>query len=52
MNFKEGKRSTEWVKGLPEVVVALYGEVTRLTVKKPVNVIKTSRLTQRVQRLL
>ena len=40
MNFKEGKRPTEWVKGLPEVIVALCSEVTRLTGKKPVDAIK------------
>ena len=40
MNFKEGKRPTKWVKGLPEVVVALCSEVTRLTGKKPVDAIK------------
>ena len=27
MNFKEGKGSTEWVKRLPEVVLALNSEV-------------------------
>ena len=31
----EGKRSTEWVKRLPDVVHALNNEVTRLTGKKP-----------------
>ena len=40
MNFKEGKRSTEWVKRLSEVVLALNSEVTRLTGKKPFEVIK------------
>ena len=40
MNFKGGKRSTEWVKRLPEVVSALNSEVTRLTGKKPVVAIK------------
>ena len=40
MNFKEGRRSTEWVKRLPEVLLALNSEVTRLTGKKPVDAIK------------
>ena len=33
MNFKEEKRSTEWVKRLPEVVLALNRKETRLTVE-------------------
>ena len=40
MNFKSSERSTEWMKRLPEVVSALNSEVTRLTGKKPVDVIK------------
>ena len=36
----EGKRSTEWVKRLPDVVAALNNEVTRLTGKRPVAAIK------------
>ena len=40
MNLKSSERSTEWMKRLPEVVSALNSEVTRLTGKKPVNVIK------------
>ena len=40
MSFKEGKRSTEWVKRLPEIVLALNSKVTRLTGKKPVYAIK------------
>ena len=40
MNFKEGKRSTEWVKRLPEVVLALNSEVTRLIGKKSFDVSK------------
>ena len=51
MNFKERKRSTEWEKRLPAVVSALNNEVTRLTGKKPVMPLMTSRLTPRVQRL-
>ena len=34
MLLPEGKRSTEWVKRLPDVVGALNNEVTRLTGKK------------------
>ena len=34
------KRSTEWVKRLPEVVFALNNEVTRLIGKKPAEAIK------------
>ena len=34
------KRSTEWVKRLPEVVSALNNEVTRLIGKKPAEAIK------------
>ena len=34
------KRSTEWVKRLPEVVFALNNEVTRLTGKKLAEAIK------------
>ena len=40
MNMKSGKRSTEWVKRLPEVVSALNREKTRLTEKRPVDAIK------------
>ena len=40
MNLKSSERSTEWIRRLPEVVSALNSEVTRLTGKKPVNVIK------------
>ena len=36
----EGKRSTEWVKRLPDVVNALNNEVTRLTGKRPAAAIK------------
>ena len=36
----EGKRSTEWVERLPDVVNALNNEVTRLTGKKPAVAIK------------
>ena len=35
MLLPEGKRSTEWVKRLPEVVNALNNEVTSLIGKKP-----------------
>ena len=41
MNMKHAcKRSTEWVKRLPEVVSALNNEVTRLIGKKPAQLIK------------
>ncbi|KAL9983293.1 hypothetical protein ACROYT_G005440 [Oculina patagonica] len=40
MNLASGQRSTAWVKRLPEVVAALNNEVTRLTGKKPSEVIK------------
>ena len=40
MDFKEGKRSTEWVKKPPEVVLALNSEETRLTGKEPVDPVK------------
>ena len=41
MNVKQSdKRSTEWVKRLPEVVSALNNEVTRLIRKKPAEAIK------------
>ena len=36
MNFQPAERSREWVKRLPKVVLALNGEKTRLTGKKPV----------------
>ena len=40
MNFKEGKRSTEWVNRLSQVVLALNREEAILTGKKPVDAIK------------
>ena len=40
MNMTSSERSREWAKRLPEVVEALNNEVTRLTGKKPVDVIK------------
>ena len=40
MLLPEGKRSTEWVKRLPDVVGALNNEVTHLTGKKPAVAIK------------
>lgn len=40
MNFKEEKKSTAWVKRLPEVVLALNREETRLTERKRVGAIK------------
>ena len=40
MLLPEGKRSTEWVKRLPDVVSALNNEVTSLIGKKPAFAIK------------
>ena len=40
MFLPEGKRSTEWVKRLPDVVSALNNEVTSLIGKKPAVAIK------------
>ena len=40
MLLPEGRRSTEWVKRLPEVVSALNNEVTSLIGKKPAVAIK------------
>ena len=40
MLLPEGKRSTEWVKRLPDVVSALNNEVTSLIGKKPAVAIK------------
>jgi len=40
MRLPEGKRSTAWVKRLPEVVSALNNEVTSLIGKKPAIAIK------------
>ena len=40
MLLPEGKRSTEWVKRLPDVVSALNNETTRLTGKRPAAAIK------------
>ena len=40
MRLPSGERSTEWVKRLPSVVAVLNEEVTRLSSKKPSNVIK------------
>ena len=39
INFREGKRSTEWVKRLSEDVSGLNSEVTRLTGKRPIDAI-------------
>lgn len=40
MNFRSAESSREWVKSLPKVVLALNGEKTRFTGKKPVEAIK------------
>ena len=40
MLMSEGKRSTAWMKRLPEVVAALNNEITSLTGKKPAKAIK------------
>ena len=46
MLLPEGKRSTEWVKRLPDVVPALNNEVTSLIGKKPAIAIKKKRFSQ------
>ena len=45
MLLPEGKRSTEWVKRLPDVVNALNNEATRLTGKTPAVAIKEEAVT-------
>ena len=40
MQLGDKHRSTEWVKRLAEVVLALNSEVTRLTGEKPIDAIK------------
>ena len=47
MLLPEGKRSTEWVKRLPEVVNALNNEVTSLIGKKPAVAIKEKAISSR-----
>ena len=47
MLLPEGKRSTEWVKRLPDVVGALNNEVTSLIGKKPAVVIKEKEVSSR-----
>ena len=47
MRLPSGERSTERVKRLPSVVIALNGEVTRLTDKKPSDATKAKTLTQK-----
>jgi len=47
MLLPEGKRSTAWVKRLPEVVSALNNEVTSLIVKKPAVAIKEKSVYER-----
>ena len=47
MLLPEGKRSTECVKRLPDVVSALNNEVTRLTGKKPAVAIKEKSVVSR-----
>ena len=51
MNFRSAERSREWVKSLPKVVLALNGEKTRLTGKKPVEAIKEKLSPRKVQPL-
>ena len=48
MRLSEGARSTEWVKRLPTIVAALYGEVTRLTSKKPRGAIRAGGVAQKL----
>ena len=47
MLLPEGKRSTEWVKRLPDVVSALNNEVTSLIGKKPAVTIKEKPVSSR-----
>ena len=47
MLLPEGKRSTEWVKRLPDVVAALNNEVTSLIGKKPAVAIKEKEVSSR-----
>ena len=47
MLLPEGKRSTEWVKRLPDVVNALNNEVTSLIGKKPAVAIKEKEVSSR-----
>ena len=47
MLLPEGKRSTEWVKRLPDVVYALNNEVTSLIGKKPAVAIKEKEVSSR-----
>ena len=47
MRLPSGKRSTEWVKRLPAVVVALNGEITRLTGKRSSEAIKAKFVAQK-----
>ena len=47
MLLPEGKRSTEWVKRLPDVVGALNNEVTSLIGKKPAVAIKEKEVSSR-----
>ena len=47
MHLPSGQRSTEWVKRWPAVVVALNGEVTRLTGKRSSNAIKAKTVAQK-----
>ena len=47
MLLPEGKRSTEWVKRLPDVVSTLNNEVTSLIGKKPAVAIKDKSVSSR-----
>ena len=50
INMKNnGKRSTEWVKRLPDVVSALNNEVTRLIGKQPADAIKEKSVSSKPQ---
>ena len=51
MLLPEGKRSTEWVKRLPDVVNALNNEVTSLIGKKPAVAIKKRGLLKTVNKV-
>ena len=50
MRLPSCERSTEWVKELPAVVVALNGKVTRQTGKKPSEAIKAILLRRSIQK--
>ncbi|MEW8689194.1 MAG: hypothetical protein AB2556_25510, partial [Candidatus Thiodiazotropha sp.] len=50
MRLASGQRSTEWVKRLPAIVAALNDEATRLTGKRPSEVIRARSLLRSTQK--